>query len=571
MSGTSNSNGSVELDEKRNFALTGITLNGVQYISGGIFPQFTCINVTGGIFTASCTDSRWKVLQTQNGISYAANGLEILINYSFENGETLKITTQVLSEGTWRLISVGDNGGLISLPQEKDVAFVSCADGGRLYHKPTSWRSMRFGSPLQANFIALLNKGSGLILHPEHNAYTIGFGGRNNKFSMGCEQFFRPSLTTQFAMPLCHKSLSIELIALPDMNSDGETNWVDAGVLYRDRYIKQNMHLDPALREGVCGKLPWSSATRLREKLLQLRQQVKGFPVSMWILAPVGPSSDFLPSEPLRKEWSVLKKEMDKIDIRLSPHDNLDDMAPEVAAADPSRIRWNDKFRLMPAYKECFRRSLNDDSYIKTAIDARLKLWSAQSGDTWHIDVFSHSPFEDYCPEQASTFETDFCDRYKWLSYIHDKRKIHVTSEFLGEGYHEVCDYGWWSLMWKDCAPDEQRIPLLPVLFLGRTYYGTYIPTAKTWVNHDIPCGHPNVGESLVWGVKVHTQSFEEFAPLFEQQNRYWSKIADKTVKNIVLRDGWWTVYYTDGAILRVQEDGGRWEEMRKGHFVLHD
>jgi hypothetical protein len=206
---------------------------------------------------------------------------------------------------------------------------------------------------------------------------------------------------------------------------------------------------------------------------------------------------------------------------------------------------------------------------MRRAIDSRLRAWSARKGDTWHIDVFSSSPFENYCPASPSTFETDFYSRYDWLKYIHDTRGIHVTSEFLGEGYHEECDYGWWSLFWKDCASDESRIPLLPVLFLGRTYYGTFNPTAKTWVNRDVPCGHPNVGESLLWGVKIHTDLPGEFVQMYETQNRDWAKIADKTVHNITLRDGWWTVHYTDGSTLRVLQDGGRWEEMRTGQFVF--
>jgi hypothetical protein len=46
-------------------------------------------------------------------------------------------------------------------------------------------------------------------------------------------------------------------------------------------------------------------------------------------------------------------------------------------------------------------------------------------------------------------------------------------------------------------------------------------------------------------------------------------RIADKTVRNITLRDGWWTVRYTDGSVLRAREDGGRWEEMRPDSFAF--
>lgn len=562
---------SVVLDEKRNFALREIWSGGQGYVSGGTFPLFKCIDVTGSVFTVSCTDSRWKVSRKDFCVTYSCQGLEVSVNYRCAEDGSLLITSRVLREGIWRLLGVGDDGELIVLPQDKaaDVSFAACADGGRLYSLSCAWRQMRFGSPLQANFVAVLQPGHGLLLHPEHHAYSIGFGTRGLQRGIGCEQYFRPVQTTLFSMPLCHEELTLEIVPLSDVNSDSEVNWVDAGILYRDRYIKQNGRIDPALREGPCGKLRWRSVAEMRRTLLQLRQEIKDVPITIWALAPTGPSSDFMPSKTLAKEWRNLKTDMGRIGVRLSPHDNLDDMAPEIAAADPDHIRWNDKNRLMSAFRECFRRALSDGAYVRGAIDSRLRTWSARAGDTWHIDVFSNSPFENYCPINPSTFETDFCSRYDWLRYIHDTRGLHVTSEFLGEGYHEVCDYGWWSLAWNDCTADERRIPLLPVLFLGRTYYGTFNPTAKTWVNHDVPRGHPNVGESLVWGVKVHTDLPEEFAPLYEMQNRHWAKIADKTVHNITLRDGWWMVRYTDGSVLRVQADGGRWEEMRAGQFVF--
>jgi len=561
----------VGLDPARNYALESVSLNGCAYASAGTFPLFTCLDVTGGVFAVSGSDARWKVRKTEEGVTYACRGLEVRVDYRAKPDGSLAVTTRVLREGVWRLLSVGDAGGLLVLPRDEkaDVSFVSCADGGRLYVRPTAWRQARFGSPIQANFVALLHDGRGLLLHPDHHAYGLGFGARGNCYGLGCEQFFRPSRTTQFAMPLCHEALSFTLMPLTDANGDGEVNWIDAGVAYRDRYIKPNRHLDAALRDGPGGKLRWKPIPELRRTLEQIRRDVKEVPITIWMLAPAGPSSDFLPSAAVRKEWRELKREMARINIRLSPHDNLDDIAPEIAAADPGHIRWDNTLRLMPAYRDCFRRALNDEAYVSAAVKARLNAWSARRGDTWHIDVFANAPFEDYCPAHPSTFETDFQNRYAWFRMIHDERGVHVTSEFLDEGYHEVCDYGWWALAWNDCAADERRIPLLPVLFLGRTYYGTFNPAAKTWVNRDTPRGHPNVGESLLWGVKVHTDLPDEFAPLYEAQNRFWAQIADKTVRTITLRDGWWRVLYSDGCALRVRENGGRWEEMRAASFVF--
>jgi hypothetical protein len=301
---------------------------------------------------------------------------------------------------------VGGVGALLAVPREEkaDVAFVSCADGGRLYRTPSSWRQARFGSPIQANFVALLHDGRGVLLHPEHHAYTVGFGARENRYGMGCTQFFRPSRTALFAMPLCHDALSFELVALSDANGDGGVNWVDAGIAYRDRCIKPNRHLDAALRDGPSGKLRWQPEPELRRTLQRLRGEIKDVPITIWMLAPTGPGADFLPSEKLRKTWRELKRDMARIGVRLSPHDNLDDVAPEIAAADPAHVRWDDKLRLMPAYRDCFRRALDDEAYVSGAVEARLSAWSAKRGDTWHIDVFANAPFEDYCPARPSTW-----------------------------------------------------------------------------------------------------------------------------------------------------------------------
>ena len=98
------------------------------------FPEFTCIDVTGKILRVPCTDERWNVRRDDAGITYACQGLEVSIDYRRTDQDTLRITTRVRREGLWRLLSVGDGGGLLAIPptQSEEVSFVTCADGGRI-------------------------------------------------------------------------------------------------------------------------------------------------------------------------------------------------------------------------------------------------------------------------------------------------------------------------------------------------------------------------------------------------------------------------------------------------------
>ncbi len=421
---------------------------------------------------------------------------------------------------------------------------------------------MRFGD-MCANFLGVIGEDAGLIVHPLHHAWMMDFGTLGDEPTVRLCQDFRPSQSTVFVTARCHDALAFELQPYDDENGDGVKNWVDAGIRYRNDWIRKTARLDSRLRDGLCGKLWWISKESLMKSLLRMREEVPDVPILMWVLLPVGADCRHIPGSQLAREWREVKEALEPQGIFISPHDNLDDVSLANALADPERIHWTEKMQLRHAWANTFRQALWDADFIDNQIDTRICKWSAKPGDTWHIDVFAHPPFEDYNPIHPSTRETNFQNRKRFLGRYHDTHGLGVTSEFFLEGYHEVCDYAWWSMFWEPISGDSERVPLLPVLFLGRAYMGIFDPSCENWPKREK--GHPTVGESLVWGLKFHTECgkdhkkglgyheecLSDFRRIYEQ-NVQWRKIADKTVNNMLFRNGTWLPIY-DAANSRPQ------------------
>lgn len=532
----------VQLDPARGGSLEALTVGGMSFERANDprdeFPVFTCLDLDRGRFDIAGSDARWNVRHEKDTVTYSStNGLSITVSYRMTPQGTMRVATRVNAEGRWRLVSVR---GALRVKESNDISFLSCVDGGRLYHG--GWTELCFGKT-GANFLGVVGERCGVLLHPLHHAWMMAFGSRRGETVMSLRQDFRPSNVTAFVTLLCHTELAFELQPYHDENGDGVTNWVDAGICYRNCWIKKAPRIDTRLRDGLCGKIRWGeSKEAFKASMQSLRADVPDVPILMWVLAPTGGANTrHLPSEKTSQEWREVKTELEPYGIFISPHDNLDDVSAVDALSDPLRIHWTSQMTLMHAWDKTFRQSLWDADFIRGQIDTRLAKWSAKPGDTWHIDVFAHPPFEDYNPSHPSTRETNYQDRRRWLGYYHDTHRLGITSEFFLEGYHEVCDYGWWSIFWSPTGPNEQRVPLLPVLFQGRAYYGVYDPLEKTWVKRED--GHPSVEESLVWGVKFHTQRLENFKRIYEQ-NVLWQLNADKTVKNMIFTDDKWKPVY---------------------------
>jgi hypothetical protein len=66
------------------------------------------------------------------------------------------------------------------------------------------------------------------------------------KFALKSGLYFRPSETKLFQTKLAHEALALKIETAGDVNRDGKVDWVDAGIAYRERYVKahksDNLH-----------------------------------------------------------------------------------------------------------------------------------------------------------------------------------------------------------------------------------------------------------------------------------------------------------------------------------------
>jgi hypothetical protein len=105
--------GAVEahLDARNAHRLEGVTLGGRRYASGGNFPRFVVLDGAGKRFEVPAMDPRLDVRAAKDAVHYRARGLEVAVRYAPDR-DRLHVVVSVISEGEWKLVSVG--GTLLS-------------------------------------------------------------------------------------------------------------------------------------------------------------------------------------------------------------------------------------------------------------------------------------------------------------------------------------------------------------------------------------------------------------------------------------------------------------------------
>lgn len=89
--------------------------------------------------------------------------------------------------------------------------------------------------------------------------------------------------------------------------------------------------------------------------------------------------------------------------------------------------------------------------------------------DLWHDDVNGWYFWEDYNVAHPSTRDIDRQIRREVWTYCREKRGVSMSDECLMEGMTDLNDYSHWTFCYE--AEVNDRIMMLPYLFLGKTYY----------------------------------------------------------------------------------------------------
>ncbi|MBN2294408.1 MAG: hypothetical protein JXM70_18410 [Pirellulales bacterium] len=581
------------LDAQRGYALKEVWNNGSSFKSGGDFPCFVLFNDKGTEQHYPACDSRWKVgiAKTKNGakVTYSQDGFSADVLYETIN-DMLVISVLPRSESaTLKIRAISNGGSLLSIPSDSAGAessgfLIRPKFSGELIRFPANRESRRAGDiqswEYQASFFGLGYNGHGLIVRcPQYGAVWIaGTGELNGVYSLfgGLTADFRPrrDLPRPYLfpkMPLVEKRIDIQLVPVGDTNGDGNFNWVDIGVAYRQRFIKRNRHLDKSDLISVGGKVN-VAAPQAKNPLnyRQLIEQIRAIdfaPQRWWLVGahvPKGndftapPYSDYPPptlNGPDGYDYLAFKKDAAKAGAKIGLHEIFQDVCP-LNKQDWGKVTlrmtemggpmgtWggNTPSGVVGCVSKSIGAMLKDGSFCRD-LDQHFKHWNVNDGDTWHWDCFTaFGGRSDFSDEHPATHGSDIRSRIEILKYITGKG-IHMTSEGLQEGMAEYCTFSWSAKTepgWSSAFAAGEPVPLVPVLFQGMTYYS--VSWYPAW--------------NLLFGGKVGYEAVsidrEALVGGYFSNIAYWSKIADRTVKNMVKTTNGWKVQYTEGGSLTV-------------------
>jgi hypothetical protein len=100
------------------------------------------------------------------------------------------------------------------------------------------------GGATTAGFVAWREKDRIVFVKPLTFSHWLGWSakpeGARTHFALRAGLYFRPSETKLFETKLCHEALALRIETVGDINGDGEVDWVDVGIAYRERYIKSH-------------------------------------------------------------------------------------------------------------------------------------------------------------------------------------------------------------------------------------------------------------------------------------------------------------------------------------------
>jgi hypothetical protein len=367
-------------------------------------------------------------------------------------------------------------------------------------------------------------------------------------------------------MPIADAKIEIQLAVVSDENQDGEFDWVDVGILYSNLFIKKNENLDPGLLHSVIGKIDVSAPPANVLDYSQLLPQIAAVdfaPQTWWLVgahtAPekeyVDPPYSTMPDPNHRGDYFAFKAACAAVGARIGIHEMAQDITPAMpdwpvpvmlrSDGQPYVSGWNAYFKAI------------DDPGFLPFLSSHFTNWQVEEGDSWHWDVLTaEAPRENYDPGHVATYGKNFRDRVAVLTYIKEQG-IHMTSEGLQEGMAEYCDFGWHAVvagnqMVGGSTGGEgefeatMHVPLLPVLFLGKSYYG------MAW----------SVSKTLLYGGRYAYENTYLDVPGLRAgmpQVNAWSQIANRRVRDIDYENGVWTVNYEPCASLTANLSTDSW------------
>ncbi len=576
------------LDATHNYALCAVDVDGVVFDVGGGFPAITVYDSRGARLELGAHDPGWRVepeiSETGAVIHYAYDGFKMDVRYQI-TGDLLEATCTPTDETRYKALLLSGGGAAMFVPadraESKETSYILAPEtGGKLITFGDEGKCEYVGQ-LQswvytASFVAMGSGGKGLILRAPQFGAEWSYGKRWVRGQYGLyadtQVAFRP-YSKIFDMPRVEPSITFQFKAVADdVNDDGVVNWVDLGVAYRRAFIRGNQHLDKKLRDAFVGKIQVASPSQNYQTYDRLIEEIRAIdyaPQVWWLVGAHSPSNNgyvdppyaAVPDEshngPSGYDYFAFKRDAAKVSARIGIHELFPDISANSTVIDKHTGRIIRDFSQTPLRLDMTGMptgtwgGTNWIAYSKAihamgerwheSVREHLAAWDVKPGDTWHWDCFTAvGGRQDYDPRHPATNGSDLRMRIKTLAFIQDQLGVAITSEGIQEGLIDYCTYSWSSQI--EVSP--RTIPLLPILFQGKTYYGF------AW--------HPAFS-LLMGGKPAYEHDHLDREGLFQSHfghNVFWGLIADRTIKNVIKTERGYRVIYDQGGELNVDLAG---------------
>ena len=589
----------VQLDARRGYELFSSTVGGRSYMAAQDFPSFVVLDRAGKQIDLTAMDSRWQVKLLRQGaitcVTYEGNGLAVQVAYILES-DRLNIVSTVLQEGNWKLVAI--HGTVLTRSVSRTSQGDYLLDGsGWLVFPDISKKVERkwdansdnlIGGSTTASFVAWRERGRIVFVKPLTFSHWLGWTANPERqttvFALRAGLYFRPPETRLFQTKLAHEVLGMRIETAGDVNNDGQVDWVDAGIAYRERYIKT--HINECFRYRLRDAFRvyyavdnYPSYDAAFKGLLDI-----DFASGIWWVKGMMEPASWDDSEshkfavkpnPRLGLLFTLKQALNKKGQWVGPyygHDYITlqsgDWPDEFIKRDP-----NDRPFLYSAATGRIRAKFYKDNVRSVATGAVFRHYEQileacllQRGDPIMLDTFSAFARSGYHPDYPATPELEMQAKHRIAEFLHDKKGLLVAGEGLVEGLQDVVDYGAIALepiqtikhrIWER-RNGIQQVPMLPVVFQGASYYGA------NWYEFRNP--NPNWAVGLVYGVgywdwlpEGPAFAWTRFARYYFYQNLIWAQISDSKVRDVKQNGSQFTFTYDNGATLWADVDANRW------------
>jgi len=389
-----------------------------------------------------------------------------------------------------------------------------------------------------------------------------------SEFALQSGLYFRPRDVKNPRTKLCHDALALRIETAGDVNRDGELDWVDAGIAYRERYIKPHKpgcfrhrvrdgfpllydlfrtgHYDAAF-EGLTG-IDFAEGTWVCKGILKF---VDEDPESCSFVAKPNPK--------MAGDFAKHKEAMRRAGQFVGPWYPADYITP--ASGD-----WPDEFvRQDPDGKPAgcnnfgppFHPHIMIDNVRTVASGAAFKYYDQilkacllGRGDHFYLDLYANKR-QGYHPDHPSTPELELQAKHRICQFLHDEKGLVVIAEGMTEGFEDIVDYGLIAL------EDGSLNPMQAVIFRGSSYHGQH------W--HQMSKPRPNWSIGLVNGVNYWSWLNEGPAYVWAKHARYyfsecllWAQLADAKIRDLDRKGARFKLAYDNGAVLEADTEANQ-------------